>query len=201
MSPRKHDAKLEATRKEALVRAGYAAVVEKGLEGLTVETTAQRAGSSKGGALYYFPKKEDLMVGILEWVLNQVGKNLDEAVAAQSNPRAKLAAELELLFHSAELNRKFYSVFLDYLSAGSRNKTFTKLLEQFYRKCHERDRKIIEDGIQQRQLRNVNPDDAANLFRAVVDGLCIQWLMAKTGTPIEPFHQQCRAALGSYLIR
>ena len=201
MSPRKHDAELEAARKEALVRAGYAAVVEKGLEGLRVEATAQRAGSSKGGALYYFPRKEDLMVAILEWVLNQVGKNLDEAVAAQSNPRAKLAAELELMFHSAELNRKFYSVFLDYVSAGSRNKTFSKLLEAFYRKCHERDRKIIEEGIRQRQFRNVNPDAAANVIRAVADGLCIQLLLAKPGTPIEPFHQQCRAALGSYLIR
>ena len=58
MSPRKHDAQLEAARKEALVRAGYAAVVEKGLEGLRVEATAQRAGSSKGGALYYFPGKK-----------------------------------------------------------------------------------------------------------------------------------------------
>ena len=201
MSPRRHNAKLEAIRKEALVRAGYAAVVEKGLEGLTIETTAQRAGSSKGGALYYFPKKEDLMIGILEWVLNQVEKNLDEAVAAQTNPRAKLAAELKLLFHSAELNRKFYSVFLDYLSTGSRNETFNKLLVQFYRKCHERDRKIIEDGIQQRQFRDLNPDDAANLLRAIVDGFCIQGLMAKPGTPIDPFHQQCRAALGSYLIR
>ena len=201
MSPRTHDPKLEAIRKEALVRAGYAAVVEKGLEGLTIETTAQRAGSSKGGALYYFPKKEDLMIGILEWVLSQVEKNLDEAVAAQTNPRAKLAAELKLLFHSAELNRKFYSVFLDYLSTGSRNETFNKLLVQFYRNCHERDRKIIEDGIQQRQFRDLNPDDAANLLRAIVDGFCIQGLMAKPGTPIHPFHQQCRAALGSYLIR
>lgn len=201
MSPRRHDAKLEAIRKEALVRAGYAAVVEKGLEGLTIETTAQRAGSSKGGALYYFPKKEDLMIGILEWVLNQVEKNLDEAVAAQTNPRAKLAAELKLLFHSAELNRKFYSVFLDYLSTGSRNETFNKLLVRFYRNCHERDRKIIEDGIQQRQFRDLNSDDAANLLRAIVDGFCIQGLMAKPGTPIDPLHQQCRAALGSYLIR
>ena len=200
MSPRKHDELLEASRKEALIRAGYATIVEKGLQGLTMESTAQRAGSSKGGSLYYFPTKEDLMVGILEWVLNKVHASLDAAVAAQSGPRAKLGAELELLFHSVELNRKFYRVLLDYLGTGGRNPLFHRLLLGFYRNCHERDRKIVEAGIRQKQFRKVDPDDAARIIRAVVDGLCIQWLLAGENTPLEPYQNQCRAALGSYLM-
>ncbi len=201
MSPRKHDAALEATRKEALVRAGYAAIVEKGLHALTVESTALRAGSSKGGSLYYFRTKEDLMVGILDWVLAQLRKSLDEAVEAQANPRAQLGAELEMLFHSAQLNRKFYLVLVDYLSAGGRNRQFRRLLKEFYENCRERDRQIVEDGIRRKQFRKVDPDDAAHIIRALVDGLCIQWLMAGESAPLEPYQNQCRAALGAYLMR
>ena len=50
-----------------------------------------------------------------------------QAVEAQANPRAQLGAELEMLFHSAQLNRKFYLVLVDYLSAGGRNRQFRRL--------------------------------------------------------------------------
>ena len=201
MSPRRANPELASRRREALQRAGYAEVLERGIEATTLDSVVARANSSKGGALYYFPTKEDLLCGVLEWLLRQVNRSLDEVVHTQSSARALLGAELEVLFHSAEVNRKLYSVFFDFVSRGARSPRFGKLFAEFFENCRRRDIKIVEDGIREQQFRRVHPADAASTIRALVDGYCLQWLMGPADAPVEVYRDRCRAVLGDYLLR
>ena len=200
MSPRRADPELADRRREALVKAGYGEILEKGIQGLTIDSVVARAKSSKGGALYYFATKEDLLYGILKWLLAQVSQSLDEVVQSEDTPRARLAAELEVLFHSTEVNRKLYLVYYDYVSLGARKSRFRELLADFLAECRQRDTRLIEEGIRVRQFRRVAAAEAASTIRALVDGYCLQWLMAPEDTPIENYRNLCRAVLGAYLL-
>src|SRR5208283_5648945 len=144
MSPRRANPELADRRRDALVRAGYAQILEKGIQGTTLDSVVARAGSSKGGALYYFPTKEDLLIGVLGWLLRQLNRTLDEILQAQGPARRKLASELEVLFHSAEVNRKLYLVFFDFVALGTRQSRFRALLAGFFEACHRRDMAIVE---------------------------------------------------------
>src|SRR5208282_4897464 len=124
MSPRRANPELADRRRDVLVRAGYAEVLEKGIQGVTLDSVVARAESSKGGALYYFPTKEDL-------------------------------------FHSAEVNRKLYLVFFDFVAMGTRQERYRSHLSGFFAACHRRDTEIVELGIREQQFRRVNPQDAA----------------------------------------
>ncbi|MDR3678195.1 MAG: TetR/AcrR family transcriptional regulator [Acidobacteriota bacterium] len=201
MSPRRANPELAGRRRDALVRAGYAEVLEKGIQGTTLDSVVARAGSSKGGALYYFPTKEDLLVGVLDWLLRQLNQTLDQVLEAQDSARGKLVSELEVLFHSAEVNRKLYLVFFDFVAVGTRHKRFRALLQKFFEACHRRDIKIIELGLESQQFRRVNPHDAAATIRALVDGYCLQWLVGPGEVTIETYRDRCRAVLGAYLLR
>jgi len=201
LSPRRADPELADRRREALVRAGYAEILQKGIGALTLDSVVARADSSKGGALYYFPSKEDLLYGVLNWLLAQVSRTLDEVTQTADSPRAKLAAELEVLFHSAEVNRKLYLVLFDYLTLGTRTERFRSLLAGFLAECAERDKAIIEEGIKLHQFRRVRAEDAAATIRALVDGYCLQWLIGAEETPVEHYRDLCRAVLGAYLLR
>lgn len=201
MSPRRADPVLRDRRREALVKAGYAEILDKGLRAITLDSVVARAGSSKGGALYYFPTKEDLLYAVLEWVLSELNHTLDEAVRSQDSPRARLAAELELLFHSAEVNRKLYLVLVDFYSLATRSERFRSLFESFFEHCRQRDMGIVEEGVRQQQFRRVKPADVAATVRALVDGYCLQWLIGKESTPLEVYRDRCRAFLGSHLLR
>jgi len=201
MSPRRADPELADRRRGTLVRAGYAEILEKGIHVLTLDAVVARAGSSKGGALYYFPTKEELLLGILKWLLGQVSRSLNEVTQTEGPPRARLAAELEVLFHSAEVNRKLYLVFFDYLSLGTRSERFRSLLASFLDECRERDKAIIEEGVRLHQFRRVRPEDAAATIRALVDGYCLQWLLGPPEVPVETYRDLCRAVLGAYLLR
>jgi AcrR family transcriptional regulator len=160
-----------------------------------------RADSSKGGALYYFRTKEDLLFGVLEWLLRQLNHSLDEVVHTEEPSRLRLVAELEVLFHSTEVNRKLYLVFFDFVSRGARYERFRKLFSDFFEKCRQRDTRIVEDGIREQQFRRVNPVDAASTIRALVDGYCLQWLTGPENVSVEVYRDRCRAALGMYLLR
>ena len=137
MSPRRANPELAGRRREALERAGYREVLERGIEAVTLDSVVARADSSKGGALYYFRTKEDLLFGVLEWLLRQVNRSLDEVVHSQEPARTRLGAELEVLFHSAEVNRKLYLVFFDFVGRGTRSQRFRKLFSEFFDKCRK----------------------------------------------------------------
>jgi len=201
MSPRRANPELADRRRDALVKAGYAEILEKGIQGTTLDSVVARAGSSKGGALYYFPAKEDLLCAVLEWLLRQLNQSLDEVVRAQSSARGKLVSELEVMFHSAELNRKLYLVLFDFVAVGSRLERFKSLFGAFFAACQRRNAEIVELGVRERQFRRVNPQDAAATIRALVDGYCLQWLMGPEDVPIETYRDRCRAVLGAYLLR
>lgn len=200
MSPRRADPELAGRRREALVRAGYAEILEKGIQSVTIDSVVARANSSKGGALYYFPTKDDLLYGILKWLLAQVNRSLEEVSQSADTPRARLAAELEVLFHSTEVNRKLYLVFYDYVSLGTRSERFRELLADFLEESRRRDTALVEEGIRLRQFRRVPAVEAAATIRALVDGYCLQWLMAPENTSIEDYRNLCRAVLGAYLL-
>lgn len=201
MSPRRPDPELADRRRETLVKAGYAEILEKGIQNTTIDSVVERAGSSKGGALYYFPTKEDLLYGVLEWLLEQVSRTLDETAQDPASPRERLASELELLFHSAEVNRNFYLVWFDFVPMGARGERFQSLFRSFFERCRRRDEAIVEEGIRQRVFRRIRPEDAASTIRALVDGYCLQWLMGPENVPIQSYRDRCRAVLGAFLLR
>jgi AcrR family transcriptional regulator len=201
VSPRRANPELTERRREALIRAGYAEILEKGIQGTTIDSVVERAGSSKGGALYYFRTKEDLFYAVFEWLLDRLNRTLDEVAAAQQSPRARLAAEIEVLFHSAEVNRKLYLVLFDFIALSLRVERFRALLASFFEKCRKRDVAIIEQGIEQQEFRQVRPDDVAHTLRGLVDGYCLQWIVAGSAANLESYRDRCRAVLGSYLLR
>jgi AcrR family transcriptional regulator len=201
MSPRRADPLLANRRREELIRAGYAEILENGIHGTTLDAVVARAGSSKGGALYYYHTKEDLLAGVIDWLLNQLDLTLDQVALSDAPPRARLASELEVLFHSADVNRKLYLVLFDFIALSARSSRFRERFHAFVERSHQRDVKIIEQGIEQQQFRRVDPNEIASTIRALVDGYCLQWLLGPEGVPIETYRDRCRAVLGACLLR
>ena len=201
MSPRRADPVLADRRRDALIRSGYAEILEKGINNITIDSVVARAGSSKGGALYYFHTKDDLLYAVLRWLFAQLNSTLDEVAHSGDSPRGRLAAELEVLFHSAEVNRKLYHVLFDFVTLGAREERFKSLFADFFERCRKRDMAVIEDGIRQQQFRRVRPEDAAATIRALVDGYCLQWLMGPETATIDSYRDLCRGVLGAYLLR
>ncbi|BCW88111.1 hypothetical protein sos41_12490 [Alphaproteobacteria bacterium SO-S41] len=67
MSPEKTPEKAtKRTSREAILDAAEALVREQGVNRMTLDAVAARAGLSKGGLLYNFPSKDSLLRGMIE---------------------------------------------------------------------------------------------------------------------------------------
>ncbi|MDE0066762.1 MAG: TetR/AcrR family transcriptional regulator [Acidimicrobiaceae bacterium] len=71
--------KREQTRRR-LVDAAVAVVRSQGVQGLTLQSVAAEAGLSKGGLLYHFSSKEELVTALLHDAMDRVDKDLKQLV-------------------------------------------------------------------------------------------------------------------------
>jgi AcrR family transcriptional regulator len=60
-----------ATTRDKIIDAAMAIVRDDGVAKLTLDEAAKRAGLSKGGVLYHFKTKDDLIRGMVERLINQ----------------------------------------------------------------------------------------------------------------------------------
>jgi len=188
----------EDQRRQALIKATYLEVAEKGYSAVTLQDIATRAGVSKGTTLYYFVSKEDLFLGALEWLVREIDERIHAAVAAVDDPVGKIKAALKSVFASAQDSRQFFLAYTDFVSIGTRNRRFHDLNAKFYSNCCGHDREIIEFGMKEGVFRRVDPDEASSMMRALVDGFMLQWFFSSAGT-FEDYHKRCERIMLDYL--
>ena len=81
-----------ANAREAILDAAEAVVIESGAGHLTLAAVAAKAGVSKGGLLYHFPSKEDLLKGMLDRLIqrfDQARKEKAEGLKREAGAQIK----------------------------------------------------------------------------------------------------------------
>ncbi len=190
--------KLEATeRRDQVIRATYKAFLDKGAAEVTLQDIAEYAGCSKGVVAYHFHSKEEVYVALLEWLIAEIGRQIERNVGPAKGAEAKLLALVDTVFLSARENRRFFLVYLDFVAQGLRNPSFRPTNITFYNICRQIGAEIVEQGITEGVFRPVNREEAAAIIRAVFDGLSIQWLFDESGPPEETFERYKAWALSS----
>ena len=72
---------MSANTREAIFNAANRVILEKGAEAFTLEAVAKEANVSKGGLLYHFPSKVQLIQAMIERMIAQVEATLRDELA------------------------------------------------------------------------------------------------------------------------
>lgn len=130
--------------KERIIEVAIECFGSHGYEGASMRLIAEKSGVSKPAIYYYFPDKEKLFVGIMEYVGQKYQKDLEEIKNSAKNAREKLNDILVsrfLQFKDREKVRRFMNTIF---SSGIK---IHKHID--HRKLFQRQEKIIVDIIQQ----------------------------------------------------
>ena len=191
----------EAERRKALLKAAFREVAEKGFSEVTLDDIAKRAGVSKGVTLYYFESKEDLFRELFGWLIDSIHGRMREAVAAESDPVAKVRALVALIFPSASKNRAFFRAFVDFCGLAARRESFRMVNERFYAGCREIDGGIVAEGMRRGAFRVRDAQEAGSTMRAIFDGLMMQWLSEKDPEgSFGLYRDRCERQILAYLL-
>ena len=94
--------------KDKICEAAMQLAIRDGLLAMTLENVAKQAGISKGGVMYHFPSKDELVRGVLDYFSEQCETMLMRRVIDDPEPRLRWArCMLDCLFpESAESDRR-----------------------------------------------------------------------------------------------
>ena len=159
----------ERQRRTALERAAYLAIFEQGYAGVTLERIAAHAGVSKGTLVYHFGSKEGLLAAVMRRFVRTIAAATRRALRLASTPQERLRAYAENQFYSVESTRRFYTVYLDFLAASSRDPVLMALQRAFNEETYRLDLELVG-------LTSSGAADRAWHLRALVDGLSVRFL-------------------------
>jgi AcrR family transcriptional regulator len=156
--------------RDRLLDAAEARLLGQGPSALVLDAVARDAGVSKGGLLYHFPSKDDLVVGLIDRMLDNFDREQNALAAADGEragrwTRAYLASTVTDAGEPADNSAQLMA---GILAAIGNDPTRLQVVRQRFAKWHGR---LAADGI--------DPTNAT-IVRLVADGL---WLSALLGLP------------------
>lgn len=85
---------MEAIRKAAVINAAMECICETGIEGITLDMVATKAGCSKGVVAYYFKTKKQLVLETLKAFLSYYQKKIQSEITKEMTPDKMLQTVL-----------------------------------------------------------------------------------------------------------
>ena len=112
----------EDDRREDILRAAYDVAARQGVEALTLRAVAVRAAVSHGTVLFYFKRRNELVVSILDRVLQATTVlHLPEAVQRLTRPSERMEALLRAEMERLSGDPRHFRLFLEYWALGVRS--------------------------------------------------------------------------------
>jgi len=173
---------LKEHRRREILSAAAKAFAEKGYHPTTIEEISETVDLAKGTIYLYFPSKEALFLAVIEDGVQRMVELIDEAANLRGRIQERLTTLLNamLIFHWE--NQDFFRLFIKEASALERNSQ-----DDLRSKCvrlHEmllaHLNRIMGQGIQQGELRSMDPSTLSTLFLAIVHALSYRGLRNAT---------------------
>ena len=100
----------ESTR-DRILAAALAAFAERGVEATSLDSVAAEVGVRKQTLLYWFPSKEQLLFGVVDHAVEELGRVLSEAaVAAGADLTAQVTAVVDATFRLGSIRPELLAV-------------------------------------------------------------------------------------------
>lgn len=189
-------------RRPQILRSAYKFMGEKGVMRFALQDVADDVGVSKALLLYHFRSKENLVLATLQWALDSVAARIQRAVSAIPTAEEKVEAMLDAILQRPEQNRHFYKVYADLLSQATRADAYSAVATTFHTTVNGLYAEMAELGMREGVFTPRDPLVAAEVMRALIDGLFFQWLLEPDwrATHAE-YRARCKNVALAYLRR
>lgn len=151
---------------------------EHGFRGTTLAMIAEAVGLTEPGVLHYFPRKVDLLQGVLEYRDQKDFEKYSVLLETEKKDAAEFFELLKGVYAEDEKRPELIQLFLVLVGESI---TAEHPSHPFFVDRYRRGREIYVQQLSALRETKIRPDvdlnELANLIMAVVDGLHIQWLL------------------------
>lgn len=166
-------------RRQEILQAALALYVRKGFFAGSMNELARELGVAKGTLYVYFPSKEGLWLAIVDLIAEQFDSLLRPILQSTDRPVAKIEKLVQATFDYYDENADVCSILIK-IWASTDSSLATDMrsrLGELYRAYRSLLGGIIGEGVAAGEFRPVDdPEAAASLVLAMLDGLMVQWI-------------------------
>ncbi|HEY7678679.1 MAG TPA: TetR/AcrR family transcriptional regulator [Candidatus Methylomirabilis sp.] len=182
MSPRP---RIAPQRRQQIVEALFRCTARKGYGEVTVTDIAREARVARGAINFFFRSKAEILRALLGRVIADYHAALRPILAGTGPADRQMRAVLETLLAPTPETRQAMLVFLNYYALAPGTRDLAAPLRDFFREYRRVFALILRRGIRQGCYpRATDPDGAAAVLVAAVEGLLVQWVI--DGTAVDP---------------
>ena len=158
-------------RRDEIVRAAVEVIAERGYRGASLAAVAEKVGLSQQGLLHYFPSKEDLLIGVLQF-REQTDTGGRDTIAEPMSMAATMGV-VDANAHREAIVRTFSALLGESVTGDHPAAEYFRLR---YRRVREALTATLRQEWGDRLPSGLTPEEAAPLVIAIMDGLQFQWL-------------------------
>lgn len=163
-------------REVEIIRAAYRVASSRGCHRMSLQDVADLADVSKGLVLYHFQSKSNLLLTTMRWALLTVAERIEGALAEAEDPVTALDAILAILYVDPPRNRAYQLLYIDLVEYAARDDDFSELAQLTEQVVNGVFARMIAWGRDDGVFDVDDPDEAAAVMRAVVEGSFVAWL-------------------------
>jgi AcrR family transcriptional regulator len=161
---------IQEKRREELVRAAFNQIAERGFEGLRTREVAAEVGVNIATLHYYFPTKESLIRGVLEYAMGRFRSTLAPHGSPSDQLRNHLRAVRRLLIDEPELA----SVMGELSLRSARDRSIAALMTEMYDVWHSTVRGLLRRAAKAGGLRpELDSDGVAAVVVATLTAMTL----------------------------
>ena len=141
-------------RKSELVEIAYRLIAQNGLEGFRIRQVAAEAGIDNGTLHYHFPSKEALILGVVDYLMEDLKNNRAVWKDAEQTALDELRMEFEDIRLRLRRTPEQFIVLSDLAVRSWRDPVVAKIFKKLDDGWHAHLVALLERGIQQGIFRN-----------------------------------------------
>ena len=162
-------------RKSELVEIAYRLIAQNGLEGFRIRQVAAEAGIDNGTLHYHFPSKEALILGVVDYLMEDLENNRAVRKGAESTALDELRMEFEDIRLRLRRTPEQFIVLSDLAVRSWRDPVVAKMFRKLDDGWHAHLVALLERGIQQGIFRkNLNVPQCARAMMVALRGIGYQ---------------------------
>jgi AcrR family transcriptional regulator len=190
-------------RRDQIVEAAMAVIMEQGLQNLSLSEIEKRAGMSRGQLTYYFPAKEDILLAVFDRVVLLMHQRVGTPEGQECGEASGwewVQHLLKRLLTEPPVSPAFGHLQYTFLAQIGHREDFRRRLANLYESWRSNmSLGFTGDMVRQPPHRDVSPRALATLVQAIMHGLLMQRAADPEAFDGQEMMELCLDMLGTFL--
>lgn len=180
-------------RHERILESALAVFSQKGYRDTAVDDIALESQTSKGGVYFHFPNKQAIFLALLDRMAALLRSHIEDAIAAESDPIAKVDAALQVVLETFASHRTLSRLFL--VEALGADREFNDQLASIRASFADLIRQQLDDAVQQEAIPPIDTAIAGKVWFGALNELVTAWVLAGRPQRLEAAYPALRLML------